>query len=209
MTGDTSPIRRLAGMLSRKASELRTGAKASSQGAVQDPGSIAVVLDDAAKIEPARVINTPGTAAPQPPRLKTGTLLLYVGLAAVLLAPGLLLGSTRDLSAWQRAMLDITFGRGLRFWLGVLGAVLLVLLLLYPVRKLLAHRFRISSVGKWFNLHTIVGILVTLLILYHANFSFSVRDVSASAALFATLVIFVSGIVGHFVYTSASVDYLY
>ncbi len=141
------------------------------------------------------------------PSMRKNAVLLYVGIALALLVPGLALRNIVDVGALQRLMLDITFGSGLRFWLGVLGAILTGLLLLYPLRKKFAQHLGLGSVSSWFHWHFVLGIFGPLLILYHANFGFALRDFNANVALAATLLVVVSGFIGHFIYTSASVDF--
>ncbi len=141
------------------------------------------------------------------PSMRKSSVLLYVGLALALLVPGLALRNIFDVGALQRLMLDITFGSGLRFWLGVIGATLTGLLLLYPLRKKLAQHVWFGTVSNWFHWHFVLGIFGPLLILYHANFGFALRDLNANVALAATLLVVVSGFIGHFIYTSASVDF--
>jgi hypothetical protein len=130
-------------------------------------------------------------------------LALLPGLAAWLLADrlqGTALGP--PLADLGRVLVDIRFGSGLRFWLGVAGATAMGTMLLYPLRKMFGQRFRLFAIGGWFHLHIILGLLGPVLILYHANFGWG--GVNANAALVLMLAIAASGIVGHFVYMRVS-----
>ena len=59
---------------------------------------------------------------------------------------------------------------GTGYWLGIVGASMMLLLLFYPLRK----RFRIlrhlGKIPDWFRLHMVLGILGPTLILFHGNF---------------------------------------
>ena len=143
------------------------------------------------------------------------TVAVYLALAVLLLVPGIALRLGADTSApaigatafeTLRAQLaDIRFGSGLRFWLGVTGAGVMSLLLLYPVRKLLGPRRTVGSVGAWFHLHVIIGVLGPVLILYHCNFGLGGRN--ANVALWSMLAIAASGLVGQVVYRRVNADF--
>jgi hypothetical protein len=150
------------------------------------------------------------------PRSRTGvgngTVVFYLLLAVLAMLPGvalklgwdgLLSGRWRDFLGVLRAALDdIRFGSGLRFWLGVTGATMMGLLLLYPLRKLFAKGRRLGPVGRWFHLHILFGLFGPILILYHANFGLGGSN--ANVALWTMLVVAASGFAGFFVYGRVS-----
>ena len=141
------------------------------------------------------------------PSVRNRTVLVYLTLALVALLPGLIVAAKPGLGVdtlagdllarLGRALEDIRFGSGLRFWLGVTGASMLGLLLLYPLRKAIAGR-RLGSIGAWFHLHILLGLAGPVVILYHCNFGLGALN--ANVALWSLLVIAASGIVGQFVY---------
>ena len=148
--------------------------------------------------------------------MRSGTVRIYLWLAAITLLPGLLLWLRPDAvlgwpraDAWlqtlRRALSDIHFGGGLRFWFGVAGASMMALLLLYPVRKALAQRRALGSVAAWFHLHIAFGIAGPVLVLYHCNFGHGAPD--ANVALWTMLSVVASGIVGQFIYASVSATF--
>ena len=106
------------------------------------------------------------------------------------------------MSELQVVLSDIRFGSGARFWLGVTGATMMGLLLLYPLRKIFAKGRRLGPVGGWFHLHILLGLIGPVLILYHANFGHGGSN--ANVALWTMLVVAASGIVGFFVYGRVS-----
>jgi Cytochrome c7 and related cytochrome c len=140
---------------------------------------------------------------------------IYVGFALLAVLPGLVVkfgpifGIAQDevgvLAMLRETLGIIDFGRGVRFWLGVVGATMMGLLLLYPLRKVFGRVARFGSVGLWFNTHLLVGVIGPVLILYHCNFSHG--GANANVALWSMLVIAVSGVIGYVVYARASRDF--
>ncbi len=147
--------------------------------------------------------------------MRNSRVILYTVLALAALVPGLIgwlygvVAAGTDIGAWHQALVkdleDIRFGSGFRFWCGVAGATMMGLLLLYPVRKAFAQRFRLGGVGGWFHIHIIFGLLGPVLILYHANFGFG--GFNANVALVTMLAVALSGIIGQFVYMRASAGF--
>ena len=65
--------------------------------------------------------------------------------------------------------------QGLGYWLGIVGASMMALLLLYPLRKKMPILQVLGSTARWFKLHMILGLVGPLLVLYHCNFSLGAR----------------------------------
>lgn len=82
--------------------------------------------------------------------------------------------------------------------LGLIGGLMMLTLLLYPLRKRFAALDRLGSMTGWFKHHMAFGILAPLLILFHSTF----RPVSINGrvALYSMLVVVASGIIGRFIY---------
>jgi hypothetical protein len=87
---------------------------------------------------------------------------------------------------------------GLGYWLGIVGASLMLLLLIYPIRKRLRSLSGLGSVRFWFQTHMIFGILGPVLVLLHSNFNLG--SLNGRVALFCTLVVASSGILGRYLY---------
>jgi hypothetical protein len=87
---------------------------------------------------------------------------------------------------------------GLGYWLGIAGAGLMLLLLLYPLRKRLALPRAVGSVAFWFRLHMALGVVGPTLILFHSNFRLG--SLNSNVAMFAMLIVAISGIVGRYLY---------
>ena len=60
---------------------------------------------------------------------------------------------------------------GVGYWLGIAGSSLMLLLLLYPLRKRMRSLRALGTVTFWFQAHMILGVLGPVLVLWHANFS--------------------------------------
>ncbi|MEZ5557946.1 MAG: hypothetical protein R3E86_05290 [Pseudomonadales bacterium] len=89
-------------------------------------------------------------------------------------------------------------GSGTGYWLGITGASLMGLLLLYPLRKRSRLLRGLGPVSVWFRLHMALGIIGPLLIILHSNFQLG--SFNGRVAMFATLVVAGSGIIGRYFY---------
>lgn len=87
---------------------------------------------------------------------------------------------------------------GLGYVLGIVGGSLMLLLLLYPLRKRLRAMDRFLSIKFWFRLHMLFGILGPVAILYHS--SFSLGSMNSSIALVCMLLVASSGLIGRYLY---------
>ena len=89
--------------------------------------------------------------------------------------------------------------QGLGYWLGVVGASLMGILLLYPLRKRLRFMRMLGATRHWFRMHMAFGVLGPVLILYHCNFSLG--STNSNIALACTLLVAASGLVGRYLHT--------
>lgn len=87
---------------------------------------------------------------------------------------------------------------GLGYWLGICGAALMLLLLIYSVRKRTKAMQWIGSIPFWFRIHLMCGIAGPTLILLHSNFRLGALN--SNVALFTMLIVMASGIVGRYIY---------
>ena len=87
---------------------------------------------------------------------------------------------------------------GIGYALGIIGSALMLLLMLYPLRKRLPPVHWSGSIGLWFRLHMLLGLIGPLVILYHARFTWSATN--SGIALLAMLVVVASGLTGRFIY---------
>jgi hypothetical protein len=85
------------------------------------------------------------------------------------------------------------------FYLGVVGSVMMLLMLAYPLRKHVHFMYRWGALKNWFRIHMIMGIIGPSLVLFHSTFH--LRSTNATVALLSMLGVVISGIIGRFVYT--------
>jgi len=102
-----------------------------------------------------------------------------------------------------RELWPISAATGLGYWLGIVGASLMAVVLLYPVRKRFRVLHVIGSTRAWFQLHMVLGVVGPVLILYHCNFQLG--SLNAKVALFSTLLVAGSGLIGRYLYSKIHV----
>jgi len=92
----------------------------------------------------------------------------------------------------------ITAKTGVGYWLGIAGGTMMLLLLLYPLRKRLRSLRFLGGTSTWFKTHMILGILGPVLVLFHANFQLG--SFNSRIALFCMLAVAISGVIGRYIY---------
>ena len=84
------------------------------------------------------------------------------------------------------------------YWLGVLGGSLMLVLLIYPLRKRFRALAVLGPLKHWFRFHLVAGIAGPVIVLFHSTFR--VGSFNAAIALACMLLVVASGLVGRFVY---------
>lgn len=87
---------------------------------------------------------------------------------------------------------------GTGYVLGIVGAVLMLLLVIYPLRKRYRFMEAFGSVKFLFRTHMMMGVIGPICILFHANFHLG--SMNSNIALFSMLVVASSGLVGRYFY---------
>lgn len=87
---------------------------------------------------------------------------------------------------------------GLGYALGILGGTLMLIVLLYYLRKRVRWLAGVGAMQHWFRIHMILGIVGPVLILYHCNFELG--DLNSNVALYCTLLVAGSGVLGRYLY---------
>lgn len=88
---------------------------------------------------------------------------------------------------------------GLGYALGIIGGVLMLLLLVYPLRKRMLFISRFGSIKFWFRTHMLFGVLGPVLILFHSNFQ--IGSLNSTVAMICMITVAVSGLIGRFLYS--------
>ena len=84
------------------------------------------------------------------------------------------------------------------YYMGLVGGVMMLLLLTYPLRKYL-HSFRNwGPVKHWFSIHMWLGVVGPVLVIAHSTFT--LKSTNATVAFICMLFVASSGIVGRFIY---------
>ncbi len=122
------------------------------------------------------------------PKRHRGALISYALVAAVLYL------------GWRgRVEQYLTAESGLGYALGIVGGSLMLLLLLYPLRKRVRFMRWLGATKHWFRLHMILGVVGPVLILFHANFELG--SLNSNVALISMLLVAGSGLVGRYFYS--------
>ena len=131
----------------------------------------------------------------QQPRLTPGTVERLVSLGVIVLVAAAVAWGW-----WHRADSPVDPEQGLGYALGIVGGTMMLVLLGYPLRKRARPATRApGSVGFWFRLHMLLGLLGPLAILYHSRFTWGALN--SAMALGAMIVVASSGLVGRFFYS--------
>jgi len=88
---------------------------------------------------------------------------------------------------------------GLGYAIGIVGGVLILMQLMYAVRKRVRSLRFLGSVPRWFQTHMMLGIIGPVCILIHCGFSLGATN--SNIALFSMLTVAGSGIFGRYFYS--------
>jgi hypothetical protein len=91
-----------------------------------------------------------------------------------------------------------TPGDDFGYYIGLVGALMMLALLLYPLRKHVSFLSKLGAMSHWFRLHMILGIGGPTLILFHSKFT--IGSLNAGVAMGCMLLVAGSGVVGRFMY---------
>ncbi len=93
----------------------------------------------------------------------------------------------------------LTAESGLGYQLGIIGSLLMLLLMLYPLRKKARFMRNWGPIPHWFRFHMLAVIIGPILILFHANFQLG--SLNSQVVLGSTLLVAGSGLFGRYLYT--------
>ena len=92
----------------------------------------------------------------------------------------------------------MTAERGTGYYLGIIGVVLMLLLVVYPMRKRIHSLAFLGSNKLWFRLHIAFGIVGPVFVIFHTNYDLG--SLNSQVALFSMIIVALSGIVGRYIY---------
>jgi hypothetical protein len=98
---------------------------------------------------------------------------------------------------WQLSRLELfVAGDDVGYWIGVVGAVMMLLLFSYPLRKYFRFTHGWGNIKGWFLFHMILGVFGPLLILLHSTFRLG--SLNAAVAFYSMIIVALSGVIGRF-----------
>ncbi|HEX9625665.1 MAG TPA: hypothetical protein VGA00_01875 [Acidiferrobacterales bacterium] len=92
-----------------------------------------------------------------------------------------------------------TPGSDIGYYMGLTGGVMMLILLLYPLRKRIRFLHALGQLKYWFRIHMFLGIAGPLLIVLHSTFHLG--SINATVAMVSMLLVAGSGVIGRFIYT--------
>jgi len=93
----------------------------------------------------------------------------------------------------------LTAESGIGYNIGIIGASMMLILLLYPARKHVRFMRSWGPIKYWFQIHMMLGVTGPLLILFHSNFGLG--STNSNVALISMLIVSGSGLLGRVFYT--------
>jgi len=88
---------------------------------------------------------------------------------------------------------------GLGYALGIIGGSMMLLLLIYPLRKKMKTARFMGSVPFWFKFHMFCGVFGPVAILYHSNYNMG--SLNSTIAMLCMIIVASSGLVGRYFYS--------
>ena len=149
---------------------------------------------------PASHTHSASRSAPRP-RLKAGWLERMAAMGVfVVISAAVAFGWLSRHEAW------IDPRHGIGYALGIIGSVMMLVLLAYPLRKRMrTPRWPIGTVGFWFRFHMLLGLFGPLAILYHSRFTWGALN--SAFAMGSMIVVASSGLVGRYFYAKVHRGY--
>jgi hypothetical protein len=136
----------------------------------------------------AATSSAPLSDAAARPAVRRGDSLVYLALAGLLAL------------SWKVSRAGLFQpGDAIGYWIGVVGGVMMLTLLVYPLRKYVKFMQGWGRVKFWLWGHMLLGIGAPLLILIHCTFR--TGSTNAAVALWSMVIVAVSGIIGRVLYT--------
>ncbi len=89
---------------------------------------------------------------------------------------------------------------GIGYWLGIVGGVFMLMLLIYPLRKRKPRWRYLGSVPFWFRLHMVLGVGGPVLVIFHSGYQLG--SLNGRVAFFSMIIVALSGLVGRYLYRS-------
>jgi hypothetical protein len=89
-------------------------------------------------------------------------------------------------------------GSDIGYYMGLVGGSMMLILLLYPLRKHMKPFQKLGALRHWFALHMALGILGPTLVIFHT--AFELGSLNSKIAFLSMMLVAGSGIIGRFIY---------
>ncbi|MCP4432635.1 MAG: transcriptional regulator [Gammaproteobacteria bacterium] len=89
---------------------------------------------------------------------------------------------------------------GIGYWFGIVGGSMMLMLLIYPLRKRRPGWHFLGSIKFWFRLHMMFGVIGPTLVIFHSGFKLG--SLNGRVAFFSMIIVALSGLVGRYLYRS-------
>lgn len=83
--------------------------------------------------------------------------------------------------------------------MGLAGGILMLVTLLYALRKRAGFMKKLGEMNTWYYIHLFAGVVGPVLIVFHS--SFTMKSLNSSVALISMLCVIFSGVFGRYIYT--------
>jgi hypothetical protein len=105
-----------------------------------------------------------------------------------------------SVAAWYIGQFELYKpGSEIGYNLGLVGGIMMLVLLLYPVRKRFRFMRSWMPIKHWFRAHMFLGVAGPILVLFHSNVHFT--SITGGVALICMIAVFASGLIGRVIYT--------
>ncbi len=132
---------------------------------------------------------------------KSDPWLLFIAIVGVITVAGYYVLYPQTLFKPGERMFDTGYN------LGLAGGVMMLVLLLYPLRKRVQYFQNLGTLSSWFKWHMVLGILGPMVIVFHSTYHFYIPYIhptgspNAAVAMYCMLIVSASGTFGRFFYT--------
>jgi hypothetical protein len=127
--------------------------------------------------------------------------LIFIGIVGIITIGGYFLVYPQTLYKPGEELFDFGYN------LGLIGGVMMLLLLLYPLRKRWKFLENFGFLPYWFKWHMVLGIMGPLFIIFHSTYHVYIPfihptgSINAAVAMYCMLLVSGSGTFGRFFYT--------
>jgi hypothetical protein len=127
--------------------------------------------------------------------------LIFIGIVGAITFAGYFVLYPQTLFKPGERLFDVGYN------LGLAGGVMMLVMLLYPLRKRVRYFQKMGALSTWFKWHMVLGILAPMTIIFHSTYHVYIPFIhptgspNAAVAMYSMLIVSASGTFGRFFYT--------